>query len=293
MYYSRLLKHANPGCSILKESKVNESPYLRKIVPDYFDCTTGDGNVHALIICSDGKDAAWTNQEFQAKFVAAGSHLPEILTDDWSRDRRAKRLCVHIDNDLSTIPKAVEEVAKAILTCYDNHAGKNLKLFANCFTERAENNVIDSCHQALMEEIADATQIIGCPRTLFIRIIMPQSCFDAFKNRYFPPFVEYVVLGHIDDPRIFSLQSKLKEATEQKLETEKLLDEAKKEYRLLQGKLTEEMVPLADHVAKCAEYEKIIDYLSSEIYRLKKELETERDYRYNNENWRRRINQRK
>lgn len=218
MYYTRLLKHPDAECSILEELPIEGNPYLEQIVPDYFGRSNGDGYPHVLIICSDSNDRAWTDEEFRAKFLSIGNQPPDLLLGEWKHDKRAKRLSVHIDKSRSNIPDAVKEVLQAVKKCYEDaeiaKIGDWLEGLHNLFKDPNET-ISSHCHTILVRAIDRAEKEIGCKRTLFVRIVLPKNCFDEFKGRYYPPFLEYVVLGQLQDPKIQELETKVADLNKQ------------------------------------------------------------------------------
>lgn len=212
MYYTHLLKHSDAGCSIMEESPIHTSQYLEQIVPEFFNCSIGDGYPHVLIVCSDSKDALWRDEEFQAKFHSKDNQKPELLSAGWNRDKRAKRLSVHIDKGLNSIPDAVNEVLKSVTSCYEGAINAFVVDLLGSLPDLLNNpdeTIASYCHTTLVKVIDKARDEVGCKRTLFVRVILPKNCYDAFKGRHYPPFVEYVVLGQLQNPKEQELQAKI------------------------------------------------------------------------------------
>lgn len=274
MYYTRLLKHTDEGCSVLKESSVKVSPYIEQIVPDYFNHADGDGFAHVLIICSDSCDPAWTDEEFQSKFLAVGNQCPELLSAGWERDNRSKRLCVHIDKTPS-IPAAIKRVMDAVSTCYGDvkHVEERLNGLSDLF-EESSKTIAGYCHSVFVKAISVAKSAIGCQRTLYIRIILPERCFNEFKDQHFPPFVECVVLGQLQDPRIQDLETEAKGLQKTIEEKEEQINSLTEEKNRLKSEFADKKtVPKSEVNKMISDYTDQISKLRDENERLRTQLD--------------------
>lgn len=262
MYYTRLLIHSKEA-NKMEESPVQVSQCLEKTVPDFFNRSEGDGYVHVLIICSDSKDTVWNDSEFKAKFYACGNQSTELLSAEWERDKRSKWLCVHIDKDLHAIPDAIKEVLQAVTTCYGDAYTLSVPLedFLDLFESR-DSKAVSICGKILKYGIDNAIEEVRCKRTLFARIILPEKCFEELRNRCFPPFIEYVVLGQLQDPKIQELEI---EVNSLKNQIEKLTAENR---RLAQEKEQLKSDYLEDNTVSKTEVDKLVNDYRNQIYRL-------------------------
>lgn len=277
MHYTNLLKHSDAGCGIMKEYSVQGSQILEQIVPEFFNHPVGDGYPHVLIVCSDSKDSTWTDKEFQAKFQYEDDTLPEILSAGWICNKRAKRLCVHIDKNLCTIPNAVEEVMRAVSNCYKDakstQVGDFLEDLPSLFNN-LDDNVVSHCNNILAKAIRRAHDEVGCNRTLFVRIILPKRCFDEFKDRPFPPFVEYVVLGQLQDPIIQDQQTKITDLQKQLQEKNEEISRLSKEMEALKSDFAKnKVVPESEVKNLILTYEDRIAKLTHEYDILRTKLD--------------------
>ena len=183
---------------------------------------------------------------------------------------------MHIDKSRSTIPDAVKEVLQAVTNCYeDAEIAKIEDWLQNLHNLLKDPNetVASHCHTILVGAIDRAEKEIGCKRTLFVRIILPKNCFDEFKGRYYPPFLEYVVLGQLQDPKIQELETKVIDLNKQIEERDNQIVYLVREKAKLKSEIDEKrVVPESEVNRIISTYDETIEKLSHENKLLRAKL---------------------
>lgn len=213
---------------VFKQSECVLNSILWDFVPSFFK--NDEPGIHLLAVCLPPDDVLPDDQGFERALSVDNN--PCIKLDDSPPEDCTCRYYVISQKlpDYSTILKMASQYANQ---CYntENLFLRTLDLFRNHLTSQAVAEGL----QNELEEVIQRKKKEGCCHTLFVIVALPKECFPQFEDgqTFYPPFIEYVVLGEsvetIIEERIIEERDKVTQDYEKKVaELNKIIDEQNK-----------------------------------------------------------------
>lgn len=188
MYYRKALKNSRE--QVFEQSECGSNSKLWDFIPSYFE--NDEPGIHILAVCLPPDEVLPDDHRFEEALSLDNNPCTKL--DDAPPDNCTFRYYVISQKlpDYSTILKMASQYAKQ---CYkaENLFLHTLDFFGNYLTSRA---VAEGLQNELKVVIQQKKQE-GCCHTLFVIVALPEECFPQFEDgeAFYPPFIEYVVLG--------------------------------------------------------------------------------------------------
>ena len=230
MYYRKALK--NSPERVLKKSECDSKSELWTFIPSFFE--NDEPGLHLLAVCLPSSEVLPDSRKFREAFSLENN--PCIKLDDVAPDHCTNRYFVITQRlpDYSTI---LSTVSQYVEQCYETK-----ELFSTALKYYKCHLTSLPFAEGLQKELEDVIQERTekhCCHTLFVIVALPEECFLQFesKDAFYPPFIEYVVLGEKEEKIIEEkdrvtqlLKQKLAEADEKINELQKNAERSKEAY---------------------------------------------------------------
>ena len=210
MYYRKALKNSHE--QVFEQSECGSNSILWDFVPSFFK--NDEPGIHLLAVCLPPDEALPDDQRFEEALSLDNNPCTKL--DDAPPDNCTFRYYVISRKlpDYSTILKMASQYAKQ---CYkaENLFLNTLDFFSNYLTSRAVAEGLQNELEVLIQQKKEE----GCCHTLFVIVALPEECFSQFEDgqSFFPPFIEYVVLGESVEKIITERVNKVTQYYEEKV----------------------------------------------------------------------------